>query len=231
MKWHFLLGVLVLAVTAIVACNGPVPTPTVTPTPAQTPFPTANGPVPTPTVTPTPAHTRPFPQPLLRRTTEPGPTPAGEQIDWSPCGTGLECGYIQVPADYRDPEAGSILILVNVHRATSQHERIGYLFVNPGGPGESGVELVRAIRDGAFPDDVVAHFDIVGFDPRGVGESEPFFACGIPGEQLALLATIDGAIDAPDEIAAGGSGRQPVHPVNGSGGRPAAQRICCQRHG
>ena len=202
MKWHFVVGVLVLAVTAIVACNGHVPTPTVTPTPAQTSLPTANGPVPTPTVAPTLAHT-PLPTATPMATVEPEPTPGGEQIDWSPCGTGLECGYIEVPADYRDPGAGSILILVNVHRATSQHERIGYLFVNPGGPGESGVELVRAIRDGAFPDDVVARFDIVGFDPRGVGESEPSFACGIPGEQLALLATIDGPIDTPDEIAAG----------------------------
>ena len=128
---------------------------------------------------------------------------AGERIDWTQCGSGLECGFVEVPADYRDPEAGSIRIAVNVHRAPSQRERIGYLFVNPGGPGESGVEFVHAIPFGLFPDELVARFDIVGFDPRGVGSSEPAFACGDPGEQLALLATIDGAIDAPDEIAAG----------------------------
>ena len=110
---------------------------------------------------------------------------------------------MEVPADYRDPGAGSIRIAVNVHRATSQHKRIGYLFVNPGGPGESGVELVHYLPFGLFTDELVAHFDIIGFDPRGVGESEPSFACGDPGEQLALLATIEVPIDTPDEIAAG----------------------------
>ena len=133
----------------------------------------------------------------------PEPTPAGERISWTQCGFfELECGFVEVPADYRDPETGSIRIAVNVHRATSPDNRIGYLFVNPGGPGGSGVELVHGIPYGQFTDEIVAHFDIVGFDPRGVGESEPAFACGDPGEQLALLATIDGAIDTPAEIAA-----------------------------
>ena len=131
----------------------------------------------------------------------PEPAAAGERIDWNPCGP-LECGSIQVPADYRDPDAGSINIAVNVHRATSPDERIGYLFVNPGGPGWSGLDLVQAIRDEAFTYEVVAHFDIVGFDPRGVGASEPAFACGDPGEQLTLLSTIDGDSDTPEEIAA-----------------------------
>ena len=54
-----------------------------------------------------------------------------------------------------------------------------------------------------LPDKVLEHFDIIGFDPRGVGLSEPAFACGGPGEQIALLETIDLPIDTPDEIAAG----------------------------
>lgn len=130
---------------------------------------------------------------------------AGEQIEWTACGTGLECGFVEVPSDYGDPEVGSIRIAVNVHRASSPDSRVGYLFVNPGGPGESGVELVEGVPFGAFSDEVVAHFDIVGFDPRGVGSSEPKFACGAPGEQIELLAMIDGAVDTADEIAAGES--------------------------
>ena len=120
---------------------------------------------------------------------------------------------MEVPADYLDPDAGSIKIAVNVHRATSPGERIGYLLINPGGPGGSGVNTVGNIPFGQalgtvagfqlkkFSDEIVKHFDIVGFDPRGAGRSEPEFACGDPGEQLALLATTDGDIDTPEETA------------------------------
>ena len=186
------------------------------------------------------------------RTFAPAPEPAaaGAQIDLAPCAGEFECGSIQVPADYRDPEAGSIRIEVNVHRATSPEKRIGYLLINPGGPGSSG----RAIVFGTskfFTDEIREHFDIVGFDPRGVGfsdeliaqaleagidlsaiepGSEPEFACGGPGEQLALLASIDVPIDTPRGNSYRRSGRQPVHPVNGAGRRPAAQRICRQGH-
>ena len=50
---------------------------------------------------------------------------------------------------------------------------------------------------------MIARFDIVGFDPRGVGASEPAFACGEPGERLALLNAIEGAADTAEEVAAG----------------------------
>ena len=136
---------------------------------------------------------------------EPEPAVAGERIDWSLCesGLGLQCGFVAVPADYRDPEAGSIRIAVNVHRATSQENRIGYLLVNPGGPGGSGLETVQGVPTGRYPHKLVSHFDIVGFDPRGVGASQPDFACGGLGEQNALLGAIDGDVDTPEEIAAG----------------------------
>lgn len=109
---------------------------------------------------------------------------------------------MDVPADYRDPDAGGIRIAVNARRADNQDERIGYLFVNPGGPGLSGLELVQD-SDFVFADELMARFDIVGFDPRCVGDSEPEFACGTPGERIELLATVDGEIDTPEEIAVG----------------------------
>jgi len=127
---------------------------------------------------------------------------SAERIGWRLCEGILECGFVDVPADYRDPGAGGIRIAVNVRRADNHDERIGYLFVNPGGPGVSGLELVQD-SDFVFADELMARFDIVGFDPRGVGDSEPDFACGTPGERIALLATVDGEIDTPEEIAVG----------------------------
>ena len=71
----------------------------------------------------------------------------------------------------------------------------------------------------------------LGSNPRGVGASEPEFACGAPGEQLALLNSIDGDIDTPEETATGEAACQPLHRVDGSCRRPAAQRICRKGHG
>ena len=155
----------------------------------------------------------------------------GERIDWSPCdypplGVAFDCGYLEVPADYRDPEAGSINIALLAHRATSPDQRIGYLLVNPGGPGGSGLDLVLGAPPPAsgFTEEILERFDIVGFDPRGVGLADkivevfdlfgvapgvvgggsgPEFACGGPGEQLALMAGIDEYVDTPEEIAIG----------------------------
>ena len=98
------------------------------------------------------------------------PGPHGERsdqgIDWTACdwpledGTSinLECGLVEVPVDYRNPEAGSISIAVNMHRATSPYQRIGYLFVNPGGPGWSGVEMVREALQERFTFEILGTF-------------------------------------------------------------------------
>ena len=216
------LAVLALVVIVSVACEGPAPTPApaleLTMPPATQALPPM--PSPTPTVAPIPpqmpsAERAPTPEPAREATPGPTPTrvptptpeltPAGERIDWNPCESDpeLECGFVEVPADYRDPEAGSLSIAVNVHRAASPDQRVGYLLVNPGGPGWSGLEMAASAAVGGFSDEIVERFDIVGFDPRGVGASEPVFACGDLGEQLALLSAIDGDIDTPEEMVIG----------------------------
>ena len=128
----------------------------------------------------------------------------GESIEWADCG-GADCGHLSVPLDYNDPDSAQIAIAVLVHRATRPQERIGYLLVNPGGPGGSGVDMAHGAALGpgmVFSAEVIERFDIVGFDPRGVGQSEPSFQCGRSGESAALLAAA-APYDSPEALAAG----------------------------
>ena len=122
-------------------------------------------------------------------------------IDWEPCGA-LECGTLDVPLDYRVDDGETISIAVNRVAAADPGQRIGSLLVNPGGPGASGTDFAEAFAFGAFPEDLTDRFDIIGFDPRGVGASEPSFACGASGEQLEVLSGIVDIIDEPAEIEA-----------------------------
>jgi pimeloyl-ACP methyl ester carboxylesterase len=94
-------------------------------------------------------------------------------VRWSDCGLGFECGFVDVPRDYADP-AGPIVRLALIRlRASDPTHRIGSLVVNPGGPGESAIDFVRQDATAIFPPEILARFDIVGFDPRGVGSSTP----------------------------------------------------------
>jgi pimeloyl-ACP methyl ester carboxylesterase len=84
----------------------------------------------------------------------------------------VSCARVPVPLDYAHPTGPSISIgLIRLHYA-DQTNRIGSLLVNPGGPGASGVFLAIGLA-ASLSDDVLQHFDLVGFDPRGVGLSAP----------------------------------------------------------
>jgi pimeloyl-ACP methyl ester carboxylesterase len=126
--------------------------------------------------------------------------PPESDLAWEPCGS-LECATLSVPVDPADPDLGSLDIAMNVHRALGDEaDHLGYLFTNPGGPGESGVGFVES-AEFLFPIDLLERFDIVGFDPRGVGASEPTFGCGGPYEQLDLILQVEDATpDTPEEI-------------------------------
>ena len=125
-----------------------------------------------------------------------------DSVDWVPCGD-IECGTVQVPADYEDPSLGTISIAINRVAAADPADRLGVLLVNPGGPGASGLGLAAAFGFGVFPQSIPNSFDVIGFDPRGVGQSGPEFGCGASGEQLAILADVEDLFDTPEEIAAG----------------------------
>ncbi len=89
----------------------------------------------------------------------------------------LECAEIEVPLNYSNPDGKQIKIAISRVEATgSPEEYQGILLVNPGGPGGSGIGLAGFVAS-QLPDDVAAAYDVVGFDPRGVGRSEPAIHC------------------------------------------------------
>jgi pimeloyl-ACP methyl ester carboxylesterase len=98
-----------------------------------------------------------------------------DPVSWEDCGNGFECATVEVPLDYADPAAGTVELALIRLPAGSPEQRIGSLLLNPGGPGGSGVQAVRIAARRTFSPEVRARFDIVGFDPRGVGADE--FRC------------------------------------------------------
>ena len=103
-----------------------------------------------------------------------------QQIRWSPCeGRSFECATLPVPLDYDNPEGPRILLSLIWLPATNPEGRIGALLMNPGGPGGSGVDLVRGIAE-FLPPVLRARFDVVGFDPRGIARSTPLRCFGTP---------------------------------------------------
>jgi len=95
-------------------------------------------------------------------------------LAWSPCtqDATAQCTTLQVPIDWADPYSAKVGIAVARRPATDAATRIGTLVVNPGGPGGSGVDFAVGSTY-FFSDAVRRRFDIVGFDPRGVGRSNP----------------------------------------------------------
>ena len=81
----------------------------------------------------------------------------------------FSCAVITVPLDYANPKGETISIAVKKRAATGGHAQ-GALFINPGGPGDSGVSFAERAGN-AFSPDLLSAYDIIGFDPRGVGSS------------------------------------------------------------
>jgi pimeloyl-ACP methyl ester carboxylesterase len=94
---------------------------------------------------------------------------AHQKLRWKGCRDGFQCATMTVPLDYSHPSGRTIHVAVTRLPASGDHA-IGSLVVNPGGPGGSGLQFARSARV-LFGQRVRARFDIVGFDPRGVGKS------------------------------------------------------------
>lgn len=164
------LGVVVLGVMAATACSS------------------AAGQTPAPTGAPVPAGLERF---------------YAQQLAWGPCtpfartddekkafdDAGLDCARLEVPLDYAAPDGRTAQIAVLRHR--TDRARTGSLVLNPGGPGGAGLAFAASLAAtfGGGP------FDVVGFDPRGVGASTPALHCLTPAEERAQRAETDIGLD------------------------------------
>ncbi len=126
------------------------------------------------------------------------PTPAEGSLDWSSCGGAagslidLECTTLSVPLDHAFPDGETIDIAVARTASADDDERIGSLVFNPGGPGGSGIEFLTSAA-ALVPPAIAERFDLVSFDPRGVGASAAIDCETDFDDDVALLATGDDA--------------------------------------
>jgi pimeloyl-ACP methyl ester carboxylesterase len=121
-----------------------------------------------------------------------GPPPGGvpgvpvPTIRWSDAGEGYQQAYAAVPYDYARPAGKTFRLKLVRLPATDRAHRIGSLFINFGGPGDTAAVKVRQIGRFLLPPPVLARYDLVGVDPRGTGESQPVRCTASTSEQLTF---------------------------------------------
>ena len=123
-------------------------------------------------------------EPPARRAAAAAPVPS---LSWTKCYTHFQCTTARVPLDYDEPDGVGIRLALIRLKASNPKRRIGSLFLNPGGPGGSGVDMVRFGGRFLFSGKVRGRFDLVGFDPRGIAASAPLRCFSSFEEALAVL--------------------------------------------
>ena len=121
-----------------------------------------------------------------------------QSVDWAPCENNFECATVTVPVDYNAPDGDTIelaLIRLTGRRATSS------LVVNPGGPGGSGVDMVKDSVQAMFTEDLLDAYSVIGFDPRGVKRSAPVTCLDDAGRDRVRQTSVDPSTDAGLEAA------------------------------
>ncbi len=112
----------------------------------------------------------------------------GQVLQWSKCEGTFQCATVTAPMDWSDPARESIhLALI---RATATGDRLGSLLVNPGGPGGSGYNFIRDSLSYAVDSTLSEHYDVVGFDPRGVNKSSAVKCYSDPSQMDSFLFDI-----------------------------------------
>jgi pimeloyl-ACP methyl ester carboxylesterase len=123
-----------------------------------------------------------------------------QKVDWKPCSgdSKQQCATIEVPVDYTKPQGDRFHLALRKVPATDPAKRVGSLLVNPGGPGASGVDFAQGASS-TFSKDVLAAYDIVGFDPRGIGSSDAVDC--LTNSDMDLLFSTDPTPDSAAEKA------------------------------
>ena len=107
-------------------------------------------------------------------------------LDWQPCGPiGAQCAALSVPLDWSRPGGAKITLALSKLAAADPGQRVGSLLFNPGGPGGAGADTIEYAGN-RLPGQLHERFDLVGFDPRGVGSSTPTIACDQPAFDPAV---------------------------------------------
>jgi len=159
-------------------------------------------------------------QPARPPAPQPSPSPVADthaldrfyeqRLDWGDCAEyagsrrsqdafgapGVECARLRVPLDYANPRGPEITVGVLRHKALDPANRIGSLVMNPGGPGGSGMQAAARLVPAVANNAIGLRFDLVGFDPRGVGASIPRVRCLTDAERDADRAGTPGLVDA-----------------------------------
>lgn len=119
-----------------------------------------------------------------------------QQLDWKECGA-FQCADATAPLDWEDPSGGTITLALIRKPAADQEHRIGSLLLNPGGPGASTLGIFDYLS-GQVAKPVADVYDLVGFDPRGVGSSTAV-SCG-PDDQVDAYLTADVTITSQADL-------------------------------
>ncbi|MFD6277118.1 alpha/beta hydrolase [Streptomyces sp. NPDC060209] len=112
-----------------------------------------------------------------------------QKPQWKRCGADspaeFECATVKVPLDYRVPGGKRIDLAISRIKSTAPDKRHGVLFSNPGGPGGQGLYMPMGMRE-RLPGSAQQKYDLIGFDPRGVGKSSPV-SCDLEPEEENVL--------------------------------------------
>ncbi len=124
----------------------------------------------------------------------------GQVLTWIDCDNGAECATAKAPMDWANPSSETdITLALARHKATGKSQ--GSLFVNPGGPGASGFDLIHDDVDFAVSANLRENFDVIGWDPRGVGRSTPVTCFDDAGLDDFIFGIPDAAVGSDEWLA------------------------------